>query len=408
MTEKLYEKDPYGKIFQAKIVSCRKVKDNPGKGSEHTGLSFFQIVLDRTLFFPEAGGQTPDGGVICAGDREFMVQDVQIEDDVICHIASEIGFGDPLPAGTEVEGGIDWDHRYSNMQQHSGEHIFSGLVHTRFGYDNVGFHLSDHEVTMDFNGPLSAKELQEIETAANEAIYANLEVQVSYPTPEELEKIPFRSKKEIQGQVRLVTIPGIDICACCAPHVRRTGEIGILKVVGSQKNKGGVRVNILCGKRALEQFRLDRDMVARVAGEFSTSDDLIPDRIARLQAQVVQANQRRVAAEEKLSLLEAEQIPQSQRDVQLFYPEMEEIQMRKLVNLLTEKHAGYVSVYAGNDESGYRYILGIREGDARIALDQMKKGIQAPGSIKGGGSPKMIQGSITGVTEAKLRELYHF
>ena len=233
MTEKLYDQDAYAVEFDAKVLSCEAYHDKDESG--------YHVVLDRTLFFPEEGGQSPDKGTI----NGIEVTDVQIKKDVVTHSLKE-----PLAVDENVHGKIDWTHRFNNMQQHSGEHIFSGIVHSRFGYDNVGFHLSDNIVTMDFNGVLTADEVKEIETAVNDVIVKNLPVEITYPAKEELAALDYRSKIEIEGQVRIVTIPGVDVCACCAPHVKRTGEIGTLNVQSLSNYKGGVRISILSGFRA--------------------------------------------------------------------------------------------------------------------------------------------------------------
>ena len=191
--------------------------------------------MDQTAFFPEGGGQAGDSGFL----EDVEIFDTHEKQGIVWHYAKA-----PLDPGAQVLGRIDWDKRFSRMQQHSGEHIVSGLVHARFGYDNVGFHLGEQEVTLDFNGNITKEELVEIELEANKAVFANLPVQISFPSREELAFLEYRSKIEIEGQVRIVTIPGIDVCACCAPHVKLTGEIGLIKLTGVQSHRGGVRVNI--------------------------------------------------------------------------------------------------------------------------------------------------------------------
>ena len=210
MTEKLFYEDSHRTEFTAKVISCEEAKDG------------FCVVLDQTAFFPEGGGQYADTGIL--GNTE--VTDVHEKNDVIFHSVTA-----PLEVGSIVSGKINWKERFEKMQQHTGEHIVSGIVHERFGYNNVGFHLGADYCTMDFDGPISKAQLKEIEAAANEAVYRNLEVEVLYPSKEELKDMDYRSKIEIEGQVRIVKIPGYDVCACCAPHVKTTGEIGAVKLV---------------------------------------------------------------------------------------------------------------------------------------------------------------------------------
>ena len=238
MTEKLFYEDSHMITFSAVVQACEKVGD------------YYEAVLDRTAFFPEGGGQLADTGVLDG----VPVLDAQERESLIYHLLEK-----PLEVGKTVEGKIDWEERFSKMQQHSGEHIVSGIVHALYGYDNVGFHMGADAITIDFNGPLTKEQLQDIEYRANQAVAWNLEVQVHYPTKEELANIKYRSKIEIEGQVRLVTVPGHDACACCAPHVKRTGEIGIIKLIGLQNYKGGVRVSMLCGFRALADYEAKSD-----------------------------------------------------------------------------------------------------------------------------------------------------
>lgn len=206
MTERLYNQDVYTKTFTATVRSCQEASGRDG----------YEVILDRTAFFPEGGGQYGDIGWLSG----IRVTDTQEKDGEVIHYTEE-----PLEAGSTIDGEIDWKIRFSRMQQHTAEHILSGLVHKRFGYQNVGFHLGDDLCTMDFNGPVTKEQMEEIEQEANRAVYQNIPVQILYPSEEELEGMEYRSKIEIDGQVRIVWIPGYDRCACCATHVGSTGEI---------------------------------------------------------------------------------------------------------------------------------------------------------------------------------------
>jgi len=406
-TEKLYDRDAYAREFTARVESCKPDGDG------------FLITLDRTLFFPESGGQTADRGVILvpadgklsksidrseihafdaqADYSSVSVTDVQIEGETIYH---KVPAG--IAVGTEIRGRIDWDHRFDNMQQHSAEHIFSGTVHRLYGYDNVGFHLSDNTVTMDFSGVLEEDQIRSVESIVNRAIYENVEITVSYPSKDECDRTDFRCKKEIEGQIRLVTIPGYDVCACCAPHVHRTGEIGILKVQSFQRYKGGVRIHIICGGRALRLFRAEHDLMTKLSMDFSLPFEEIGGRIDELKEEIYNLKGRLREADLKLSEIKRSSIPADQKNVILIEEDMDAATMRKSVNELTELHPGYCSIFAGNDEAGYRFIIGIKNGDAREAL----KALQKICSAKGGGSPQMVQGSATDLTETNLKDLW--
>ena len=382
-TIRLYDADAYQTEFEATVLACEEVEKKDGK--------VYQVWLDQTLFFPEEGGQSPDMGTIDGVE----VLDVQIKNEVITHTLDA-----PLTVGTTVKGVVDWKHRFYNMQQHSGEHIFSGIVHKKFGYDNVGFHLSDSIVTMDFNGVISPKEITEIEEKVNQAIIENIPVEVSYPSKEELKELDYRSKIEIEGQVRIVTIPGYDVCACCAPHVRRTGEIGSLKVMNVQSYKGGVRVSILCGFRALDAFRQKADIITELMAEFSTSQDAILDNVKKLKGANQTMKNQLAAAKQELMEYKVSAIPEDSEHAILFEADLETPVVRGVVNGLVEKFAGISAVFVGNDENGYQFIVGSKNKDCRQIAATLREKLSA----RGGGSDKMIQGSVA-ATQLQIEEL---
>ena len=234
-TKRIFDEDAYITEFEATVLSCTECE----KG--------FEIILDQTAFFPEGGGQYPDKGTL----NRTEITDVQEDKEGVIRHFSEKG----IPAGEKVYGKIDWEQRFDFMQQHSGEHIFSGLAHKKFGATNVGFHLGYDETTIDLDVPLSEKDVLELELLANKAVYKNLPIEISYPSEEELEVLPYRSKKKLSGKIRIVTFPGYDICACCGTHVKQTGEIGIIKLTAFQNYKGGTRLFMLCGKRAFKDYQ---------------------------------------------------------------------------------------------------------------------------------------------------------
>ena len=242
-TVKLFYEDAGIREFDAVVLSCVPEKEG------------HKAVLDRTAFFPEGGGQYGDIGWIDG----ILVADTKEKSGVIYHYLEK-----PLKPGTKVHGKLDWALRFERMQQHSAEHVVSGIVHRRFGYDNVGFHLGADYCTMDFNGPLSGKQLKEIEEEANRVVFAGLPVCVRYPEKEELEHMEYRSKIEIKGQVRIVEIPGVDACACCAPHVESTGQIGLIKLVDMSSYKGGERISLLSGIRALRDYQCKQEQAKRI------------------------------------------------------------------------------------------------------------------------------------------------
>jgi len=386
-TIKLYEQDAYQTSFMGKVMSCDETEKNT-----------YKVILDQTAFFPEEGGQSPDKGTI----NGVQVVDVQIEKDKVTGTETIIHtLTGKVPVDEWVEGIIQWQHRFSNMQQHSGEHIFSGLVHSTFGYENVGFHLSDSGVTMDFNGVLTEQQIADIEYQVNEAITKNIEVEVTYPGKEELTQMNYRSKIVIQGQTRIVTIPGYDRCACCAPHVRRTGEIGMLKVVNTQNYKGGVRISILCGFRALADYEEKLTQVSKISALLSAKPELVADAVEKMKNDLTITRQQLVGVKQELMIQKIGQMPEDNKNSCLFERETDAMVMRVAVNAMMEKHTGYCGIFAGTDETGYHYMIGIKEGDARIMGNLLKEKFQG----KGGGKPEMIQGSLVGEKDA-IEELF--
>lgn len=373
MTEKLFYQDSHRSTFTAIVQEVRP----SGNG--------YEIILDRTAFFPEGGGQSSDTGSLGG----VSVSDVQEIDGKIIHYTDG-----PLVEGTEVEGCIDWTERFSKMQQHTGEHIVSGLIHKIYGYHNVGFHLGTDSVTLDFNGVVPKEKLHEIEQLANEAVAKNLPVQVLYPTDEELSKISYRSKIEIEGQVRIVVIDGYDVCACCAPHVKQTGEIGLIKLVGMQNYKGGVRISMLCGFRALEDYYQKEKNNREIAVMLSAKEYETAVEVERLQEELAMKKAKIAELERKFLEQKVETLDISGEIVCLF-EETDPVMTRELVNLLLKKGAKMVAVFSGNEREGYRYVLGSRSLDVRENGKLLNEAFHG----RGGGKPEMVQGTVQGKRE---------
>ena len=340
----------------------------------------FAVVLDQTAFFPEEGGQTCDQGTLGGINVEHVAE----KNGVIIHYLKQ-----PLSEGAEVSGTIDWQKRFSDMQQHSGEHIVSGLVHKTFGYDNVGFHLGSAFVTMDFNGILTQEQLKEIEYKANEVVVSNVAIQVTWPAKAELDAMEYRSKKELEGPVRIVTIPDTDICACCAPHVMRTGEIGMIRLTHMESYKGGVRVYMLCGFRALEDYRQKSEAVAQIGSLLSAKPEAVAEAAAKKKAEAdelrTELNQLKSDwLEEKIRGLDL-----SVKYIAFFDPLLDKKSIKHAWQTLSELHTGVSACFAGDDEKGYQFMLGGGE-DARISGKAMTAALDG----RGGGSREMFQGNL--------------
>lgn len=386
MTEQLYYQDSYIKDFEAVVLSCIP-------NGNH-----FEAVLDRTAFFPEGGGQCADTGVLHIENREIQVFDVQERNGEIIHFIDE----EILP-GQTVIGELDFQERFSKMQQHTGEHIISGIVHRRFGYENVGFHLGKEEVTMDYDGPLTPEELRSIEYEANQVVAENREIRAYFPGTEELEKIPYRSKKELQGKIRIVEIQDCDICACCAPHVKTTGNVGLIKITNAIRYKGGMRLWITCGMRALEDYNQKEASVVQISNMLSAKQQEVTEAVKRLTEEIQQLKEKAAKMQEKLVMgyLESEKEALKENpnvNLLLFEKELDAVAMRNFVNAGMELTKGVCGVFIGDEKQGFRYVLG-SSGDIREIGKKLNEAFQG----KGGGKPPMIQGSLVG-EEEKIRE----
>lgn len=384
MTEKIYDKDPLILTFTGTVSSCHETKDGR-----------FAVCLDRTALFPEEGGQGPDKGTL---DGIPVLHTAIDKEDTITHFLAS-----PLSVGSTVTGCVDWAQRFDYMQQHTGEHILSGLIHKRFGYDNVGFHLGETETTLDFDGPITLEEIRELEGAANEVIYKDLPVNVSFPTKEELTRLSYRSKIELSGTVRIVEIPGIDLCACCAPHVSTTGEIGILKVSDIQNHRGGVRITILCGARALADYTSKQAMTSALSAALSAKPEMIVDGVNRLKNEILSKQERINLLQARLLEYRIASLPvpsDANRHALLFEEPTDTKAVRDAVNRLTAIYPGYSAIFTGSDTDGYQFIMGSQSSDCNQIAALLRKELGA----KCGGSSLMIQGSIT-ATKATISTL---
>ena len=373
-TEKLYERDSELRTFEAEVLSCRP------QGTHYA------VVLDRTAFFPEGGGQPADQGEL-GGAR---VLDVHVAGGEILHYTDRA-----LAVGERVRGEVDDARRREMTQQHSGEHIFSGLTHRLFGYDNVGFHIGRDAVTMDFNGPMTREDALKIERLANEVIWKNVPIEAFVPTPEELTHLEYRSKKEIDGDVRIVRIEGADCCACCGTHFARTGSIGQIKVTGIQNYKGGVRISILCGVRALAYEDAALETLREAAGLLNGKQEETAERVARLLSERDSLRHGREALALQLFELQAAK---------------EEGPVRLVCAAAPLAQPGKAAAkLAGEDGTGLA-LIPQEDGGWRFALCSPVKDVRPATRVliarfggKGGGPADLTQGVLSGGTEWEIR-----
>lgn len=374
MTEKLYYQNSKLYTFTATVLSCEE------KGEQ------FLCVLDKTAFFPEGGGQKADSGTL----DEVNVLDVQEKNGVITHMTDK-----PLTVGASVHGALNEEQRFRRMQNHTGEHVFSGVVHAAYGYTNVGFHMAEDCMTVDFDGVLNADQLKEIEDECNRVITNNVAVNCIFPTPEELESLDYRSKLELTQDVRLVEIEGIDLCACCAPHVESTGEVGLLKVLDCMPHRGGTRITLICGLDAFEHLRTHYNCNRKVSALLSARAVETPQGVEKLQEDIVSLKREITALQTKINRLLANGLEQTDGCAVIFMEDAKTDEMRSLCNLCLPKCGQMMCVCSGNDENGYAYIIGSQT----VNLREKSKEINTALNGRGGGQPTMIQGSFKATKE---------
>ncbi len=369
MTEKLYYIDSFIKEFYAKVLDCKNCN------------SHFEVVLDKTAFFPEGGGQFGDSGFI--GDT--AVFDTHENDGEIRHYTNS-----HVEIGAEVKCRIDFDKRFRRMQCHSGEHIVSGIIHSLFGFDNVGFHLGDTDVTIDINQPLSEDDIRKVEKLANEAVAKDFEIKTFFPTPNEASVLSYRAKLDITENLRLVEFPEYDICACCAPHVKRSGQIGVIKLLDFANYKGGVRIHMLCGEMAIEDYQAKYAAVLKISNALSAKQNEVAEAVERLKEDNEKLKHQAASLKRAMAEEIAAAASETDENLVFFTPMLDANALRSLVNEALPKCGGICAAFSGSD-GAYNFCMGSKS----INLKEKAKEIGEALHGRGGGSPEMICGSVS-------------
>lgn len=418
MNKNLFNSDAYIREVISDVVKVKKIQWNNEE--------VYEFELEKTCFFPEQGGQTSDTGKFYDLDSSDVYEVFQcyIKDDTVYHLArlmdqesdeknhkkhiqEEPGMLSQDISQKEValeyphriHGMINWEERFDKMQNHSGEHLVSGTVHRFFGFDNVGFALSADNCTLDFNGTFSDEDIEMIENTVNRAVFENIEVLVLYPTDEELKKIDYRSKKELTGQVRIVEFPGYDVCACCAPHVKRTGEIGLIKIISAEHFKGGTRMTIRCGYRALKDYRTKLESCRSISKQLSVPVDEVSSGTEKLNEDLRKARFDLNGQMNTILSLRANEVIKEENPV-IFIETADMNAARATVNTMVKQSKGLCGIFIGTDEKGYSYIVSSMTTDCTAVLNSLKTQLNA----KGGGTKSMIQGSVPS-NENQIRDL---
>lgn len=365
---KLYYEDCHLREFTARVETC----------TEEAG--FWAVTLDATAFYPEGGGQACDLGTLDG----VKVLDVRERGEEVVHFCDG-----PLSVGSTVRGTVDWARRFDLMQQHSGEHILSGLIHARYGYHNIGFHMGEDLVTIDFDGPIEPEVLETLERQANEAVWRNMPIRCWYPTAEELPSIPYRSKKALPWPVRIVEVPGIDLCACCGVHVGQTGEIGLIKIFSCIRFKQGVRMEIACGARAYSRMVQLFEQNRQVSQAFSAKPEATGE-AARRMNEILAAEKFRASGLQARIFDALAASLAGKGSVLHFEDGLDSGSVRQLADKIGAVCGGTAAVFSGSDEAGYAFCLISREGDLR----ELGKKLNAELSGRGGGKTAFWQGSV--------------
>lgn len=380
-TQKYYEADAYRREADAVILAA----EPDGRGSG-------KLALDGTVFYPEGGGQPADHGTLTLPDgARLTVTDVHEQGGVIWHRVDALP--DTAAPGTAVTGRIDWAWRFDKMQQHTGEHILSGILHQMFGAENVGFHIGSDAVRMDTSVPISAEGLREAELAANRIVWQNLPVLITYPTREELARMTYRSKKEIEGQVRIVTIPGADVCACCGTHTAATGAVGQIKILAAENYKGGVRLSIVCGERALLAAQAMRQRQADIGALLSAKPSETAHAVHRVYDEYTALKFTHFGlCSELFDALAAQVAPSA--DAIRIVPGLDPDGLHRLAARLSETTTGLCAALTAN-EKGTGYCLAQAGGDVRALTKALNTALNG----RGGGKPGICQGSCAAAPE---------
>ena len=378
-TRKLYYENCLLREFTAEVLSCEKCE----KG--------FAVILSATAFYPEGGGQACDLGTL----GEARVLDVQEREEAVVHYCDC-----PLETATTVTGVIDWQRRFDLMQQHTGEHMVSGVIHKRYGWHNVGFHVGSEVVTIDFDGIVPQEDLPAIEAEVNAGIWADLAVRCWYPSPEELPNVGYRTKKQLPWPVRVVEIPGFDKCACCGVHTERTGQVGLVKLFTSVGCRGGSRLEMACGRRALEMLNQVFDQNRQVSQAFSAQIFETGAAARRMNETLEQEKLLYGALQKKLFRFVAKSYV-NYGDVVHFEEGLDSVQIRELADAIADSCGGFAAVFSGSEETGYGYAIVTRAGDLR----PLGKALNTALNGRGGGKPIFQQGRVL-APKARIEEFF--
>ena len=377
LTKELFYENMYLSESKAKVLNCTKSQ----KG--------YEIILDSTIFYPMGGGQYGDQGYILDSfGKRVDISDTYLKNNYIVHLGNDF-----LDEGSEVKIFIDWELRYARMQEHSGEHIISGLVTKYFGYQNVGFHMGNDEITIDYNGVIPKESLDKIEIEANKIIYENLPIEIYYPSEEELKNINYRSKKELSGVIRIVEIKGVDVCACCGTHVKLTGEIGVIHFTNIINYKGGSRISLQIGINALRDYIKKDNILTDINQTLSSTNNEVGERVKDLVSKLDAAKFETLNYQKKY----VELLFSNTYDEKIHFTKVNDIEP-KIITSMIDSYVENTDIFVVVNERGSKKLCTIAS--RKIDLKQSLRKLAERGILKGGGSSKMIQGELLSDSES--------
>lgn len=383
MTEKLFYTTQYDTKFTATVIECTQNKDR------------YEIILNRTLFYPEGGGQPGDIGFL----NEVEIFDTHEHGENVIHYSKN-----PIEKGTEVNGEINWDYRLDLMQNHTGEHMISGIICEKYNCNNVGFHMGKERITIDFDAKIPDEDLADLELKVNKGIWANVPISVNSYKGEELDAIDYRSKIPLDGYVRIVKAGDFDCCACCGTHVAFAGEVGLIKIVGSQNYKGGTRLEILCGVRAFNHYNMCQESVKKISNTFSAKEDKVFESIEKLINDNSKLQSKVKDLQEGYFLNVSRQIEsylkkdESNVNILILEEELNGKDMALFSKYILNNigNNNEVAIFSKNDIGNYSFLIASNEVDVKPTFN----GIKEKFDCKGGGKPTSVQGSvICGINE---------
>lgn len=377
----LFYREPYTKEFKAKVIDCQE--DTSG----------YKIVLDDTAFYPEGGGQPSDLGHI----DQALISKVKREGGQIVHYSDK-----PFEIGQDVIGKINWTWRFSNMQNHTVEHIFSGLIHKKLGFDNIGFHMDEKDITVDFSGEVPQEVLLEVERLVNQAILSNIDVNISFPSTQELEQLDYRSKKELSGRVRIVSIAGCDQCACCGTHVAKSGEIGLFKILEATKHRGGTRVRFVAGERALNDYADKLTQVKQISVLLSAKPEEVSQYVRKLLDEAQNLKEKLNQRTNQYFETVLDKLPKQDSRLMIYEPHISTYELKNFATLAHQRFPdSFVLIVTDNSETAFHYVLTSNSPKLKDVSQLLNKQLNG----RGGGKAEAVQGSYNSSLE-KIRAIF--